>query len=114
MNVQESFNNPAKRAYIFLNMVKPLQQSYQKTGGVNNWTDYRSDLSYANFKEILENNEVIEKANVRSMSQTALDYVQHNQHYSKSGQVNQLLAKAYQLGMVDNNGQLINGIDQSV
>jgi len=117
INSNDSLNSSTKLAYNFLNKVKPIQKSYQKTGSISNWADYKSDTTYSEFKTALEKAEMVNKVDARSVDKSAKTHIYINQNYTGSGNWNQvydIFEKAYGLGMVDKEGRLLHGYEASV
>lgn len=118
IGMRDSLNSPTKLAYNFLNKVKPIQESYQRTGSIRNWADYKSDTTYDEFKTALKKAEMVNAKNARSVEKSAITHLEINRNnYSIPGTYNEISAifeKAYRLGMVDEKGRLLHKYETSI
>lgn len=77
-----------------------------------------TEVGFSQFKELLEKEKVVNKENVREMSDFHNDALQVQMNYGKNIQhtleVKEIMDKAFGLGMVDPDGTLINRINAKV
>lgn len=110
-------NSPTKNAYVYLNIIKPLSQAYQ-AGDISKWSNYRSDTDYQEFKTVLEQEKVVNTENIRPVDKEAKNHVIMNMNYSGNSsffnEVNAIFEKAYNLGMIDKKGRLLQAYEASV
>lgn len=111
-------NNPTKLAYIYLTKVQPIQRAYQETGNSKNWSDYISDTTFQEFKTAVEKGKMVDSNHARAVDKAAKTHAKLNvNNYSHHGdfqKVNAIFEQAYALGMVDEDGKLLQGYEASV
>lgn len=111
-------NSPTYDAYIFLNVIRPLQKAIQTDGNLKNFSKYQSDTDYNEFKTALEKNEIIHPEDIRTVDRDAKIHTRLNR--SSSGKipfynsVDSIIDKAYRLGMIDKQGKLLQAYQSSI
>lgn len=118
MNEMEKMSpahNPVKNAWVQLELIEPLKQRHAKGGTLS---DYRSHVSYSEFKDALNQQQVVNEKNVREVPDRIVNQVSLQANYSGKttfySDVSDVLDKAFSLGMVDKNGQLLSGFNKTV
>ncbi|SET99024.1 hypothetical protein SAMN05421676_11360 [Salinibacillus kushneri] len=108
-------DNAQFAAYTRLTLSARFQKHIKygtKFGGQSN------DIGFSQFKEILEKEKVVNEKNVRDMSSFHEKALQVQMNYGKNPshtlKVWEVMDKAFQLGLVDNDETLLNRINSMV
>ncbi|GGE40933.1 hypothetical protein GCM10011391_19600 [Pullulanibacillus camelliae] len=107
-------NDPAFAAYTRLTLFANFQKNMK--GGTHFQNEKEKDISFKQFKQLLDDNKVVDKDNPKQMSSFHRQALQTQLQYGKDRQftteVTDIMNKAFQLGLVDDDQTLINSLDK--
>ncbi|WP_430786836.1 hypothetical protein VBD025_14865 [Virgibacillus flavescens] len=108
-------NNTQFAAYTRLTLFTDFQRH------IKNGTEFggkSTDIGFSEFKDILKKEEVVNEKKIRDMSKSHEDAFQTQMNYGKNQnqtkKIREVMDKAYHLGLVDNDGTLIDNLDKKV